>query len=153
MDPNGAIWSYWEPFEVILRNFNQFGAILSQLEPFGSIWIHLEIFRAIERYLELFGAISSHLESFGAISSHLEPFEAIWSLTQFLWQKVADLKIYLFSATKQHRVGPCLLSRNTLSTFCSLLYTLVVHGNWISRLGRYFMLTPLFINIVINNIF
>ena len=28
-------------------------------------------------------------------------------------RKVADLKIYLFSATKQDRVGPSLLSRNT----------------------------------------
>ena len=31
-------------------------------------------------------------------------------------RKVADLKIYLFSATKQGRVGPSLLSRNTLFT-------------------------------------
>ena len=35
--------------------------------------------------------------------------------------KVADFKIYLFSATKQDRVGPSLLSGNTLFTFCSLL--------------------------------
>ena len=32
--------------------------------------------------------------------------------------------IYLFSATRQDRVGPSLLSRNTLFTFYSLLYTL-----------------------------
>ena len=31
-------------------------------------------------------------------------------------RKVADLKIYLFSATKQDRVGPSLQSRNTLFT-------------------------------------
>ena len=29
-------------------------------------------------------------------------------------RKVADLKIYLFSATKQDRVGPSLQSRNSL---------------------------------------
>ena len=39
-------------------------------------------------------------------------------------RKVADLKIYLFSATKQDRVGPSLLSRNPMCTFCSLLYIL-----------------------------
>ena len=32
-------------------------------------------------------------------------------------RKVADLKIYLFSATKQDRVGPSLQSRNTLFTY------------------------------------
>ena len=32
-------------------------------------------------------------------------------------RKVADLKIYLFSATKQDRVGPSLQSRNTLFIF------------------------------------
>ena len=37
-------------------------------------------------------------------------------------RKVADLKIYLFSATKQDRMGPSLLSRNPMLTFCSLLY-------------------------------
>ena len=31
-------------------------------------------------------------------------------------RKVADLKIYLFSATKQDRVGPSLQSRNSLFT-------------------------------------
>ena len=31
-------------------------------------------------------------------------------------RNVADLKIYLFSATKQDRVGPSLQSRNTLFT-------------------------------------
>ena len=31
-------------------------------------------------------------------------------------EKVADLKIFLFSATKQDRVGPCLQSRNSLFT-------------------------------------
>ena len=31
-------------------------------------------------------------------------------------RKIADLKIYLFSATKQDRVGPSVLSRNTLFT-------------------------------------
>ena len=31
-------------------------------------------------------------------------------------RKVADLKIYLFSATKQDRVGPSLQSRNNLFT-------------------------------------
>ena len=38
-------------------------------------------------------------------------------------RKVADLKIYLFSATKQDRAGPSLQSRNTLLTFaaCSTL--------------------------------
>ena len=39
-------------------------------------------------------------------------------------RKVADLKIYLFSATKQDRVGPSLQSRNSLFTICSLLYRL-----------------------------
>ena len=35
-------------------------------------------------------------------------------------RQIADLKIYLFSATKQDRVGPSLLSRNTClySTSC-----------------------------------
>ena len=34
----------------------------------------------------------------------------------FCGRKVADLKIYLFSATKQDRVGPSLQSRNSLFT-------------------------------------
>ena len=37
--------------------------------------------------------------------------------------KVADLRMLLLSATKQDRVSPSLLSRNTLFTFWSLLYT------------------------------
>ena len=39
-------------------------------------------------------------------------------------EKVADLEIYLFSATKQDSVGPSLQSRNNVFTFCSLLYLL-----------------------------
>ena len=39
-------------------------------------------------------------------------------------RKVADLKIYLFSATKQDRVGPSLQSRKNLVYICSLMYTL-----------------------------
>ena len=40
-------------------------------------------------------------------------------------RKVADLKIYLFSATKQDRVGPSLQSRNSLftSAACCTHYT------------------------------
>ena len=49
-------------------------------------------------------------------------------------RKVADLNIYLFSATKQDGVGSSLLSRNPMFAFCSLLYILY---SWISRLGRY----------------
>ena len=52
-------------------------------------------------------------------------------------KKVADLKIYLFSATKQDRVGPSLQSRRV----CLHLQLSVQTGqwNWICRLGRYFM--------------
>ena len=39
-------------------------------------------------------------------------------------RKVADLKIYLFSATKQDRVSPSLQSRNSFVYICGLLYTL-----------------------------
>ena len=46
------------------------------------------------------------------------------SLTCCCGRKVADMKIYLFSATKQDRVGPSLLSRNLMFTFSSLLYIL-----------------------------
>ena len=59
----------------------------------------------------------------GGLDSRIS-LDSMITLTLLLWQKVADLKIYLFSATKQDRVGSSLLSRNTLFTFCSLLYTM-----------------------------
>ena len=53
-------------------------------------------------------------------------------------RKVADLKIYLFSATKQDRVGPSLQSRNSFLHLQLAIQT--VQLNWICRLGRYFMI-------------
>ena len=55
-------------------------------------------------------------------------WESAWTLRSACLcccgREVANLKIYLLSATKQDRVGPSLLSRNPLLTFWSLLYIL-----------------------------
>ena len=53
--------------------------------------------------------------------TYVKEAEGDWR-TLLFWQKVADLKIYIFSATKQDRVGPSLQSRNTVfisADFCS----------------------------------
>ena len=53
-------------------------------------------------------------------------------------RKVANLKIYLFCATKQDRVGPSLQSRKTF--FLQLNHAVhTVQWNWICKLGRYLM--------------